>query len=169
MMTYADGMQIKEKALSMGLDSSSRTVAVVMGKKQPKKHGTMHVFENDKIKIEYDDYGDNLSVNWKLGVNFGEKLITHTGDLIKAIIGYNWTHELTVLYTQAQGILEQKEQEKQTEESGELSKFWQDTTRKSKDTKTQKSHRPNDLTQAEFDRVVNYVRDAVWTKEDKND
>ena len=132
---------IKQKVNMMGLISKAIRIAELMGEQASKKHGSTYTYDDKKLGIWYDDYGNNLTVSYEGEV----KLTTHLGILQQAILQNEWLEHFYNIYTHADMLdqeLIKNEIQKKIEETKEK---WKDEIDDQKI-------------------VEKYVQDAPWTK-----
>jgi hypothetical protein len=113
---------LKKDAREREIGLKAVAVASRLGITQPKNHGAWHNLQDDEMSISYDDYGDNMSINYK-GTNV---FSLHLGN----IEAYrpdieNWIFKLDELYQRkARPIMEAEIKAKQTERETEIKSKW---------------------------------------------
>jgi hypothetical protein len=57
--------QLKAEAKSKGIFGMAIRIAEELGQSTPRKYGNNHDWNNDEMSITYDDYGNNITVDYR--------------------------------------------------------------------------------------------------------
>ncbi len=143
---------VKQKAEKLLIAHKARTIARYLGTVKPKKHGSWWLYDDKRIAIEYDDYGNNLSIYYE-GAHV---LCVHIGELTKAILQETWIKHLDVIYEQADNNRKTIEEQVNAREKEEK---WADHL--------PEAYNPNKIDDSDKKAVEEYCKDAPWTKDKK--
>lgn len=153
---------IKQKAENLNISHKAQEVAHLLGNEIQKKHGSWWRFDDKRIGIEYDDYGHNLDIVWGGQRVFG----TQTGQINRAYLQTEWMNHLANLFYASQQVRNEQDKQIEGQVAKEEGERWKDETDINLGDET-KPYNPNAVDKETFEKVVNYVREAVWTKEPK--
>ncbi len=151
-------LHIIQKAQDLNLDGMAREVALILGKQDTDEYGNNYVFENNYIKIKFDEPANNLWLFYENEV----VLIRRVGELTKAILRKQWIDSLQQAYEVAKKIQESDKNTEETLKQKEINDNWQDHT--GEITQEPKKENPHNVDQETFEKVINYCRDTIWTK-----
>lgn len=152
---------IKQKAHDLHLAHKAQEVAMFLGNENQKKHGSWWKFDDKKMGIEYDDYGNNIEVCWE-----GQRVLgTQTGTLNRAVLQTPWMKHLDNLYGASQKIRKEQEKAIKEQEAREEEEMWRDETLEGNlQTIPPKTIDISGLSDNERQKIVDYVKNTPWTK-----
>lgn len=137
---------IRQRAKDLLISSKAHIIVQNMGTFRESKHGTIFNYRDELIHIVYDDYGQNISIDYKDSKMF----VMQTGQIIKAVLMEEWLNYFNVLYEKAENLNRRKEKS-----DGEEIQFRDYLP---------KEYNSNNITEEDKKKVEEFCKGTPWNK-----